>query len=449
MHMLPRVRELEQRLQDVLVVIGVHAGKYPAERRTRNIRAACDRLGVEHPVVNDRKFRIWRAYAVQAWPTIALVGPEGELLGVGAGEFDVDEMANVINPLVSEFERTGTLSRGVPDFGPDPTALEASPGPLRYPSRLTGIGDLMFVADAGNRRVIEITLSGGGGTRESGRLSGEVRRAWGGVGAGVEDGGPEESRFVEPQGLALTDGALYVADRGAHTIRRIDLDSGVVDTVAGTGELGRRSIRQGPALNTALRSPWGLWGRDGSLFVAMAGSHQVWRLDLRSNTLSRHAGTGAEGITDGPALDSTMAQPTGLCGGADLYVTDSESSSVRETAMSEDGGLRTLVGTGLFDHGDRDGSGDEVLLQHAQDVACRFGKLLVADTYNDKLKLLDPATRSCTSLPGAAGDGSALWHPAGIWTDGTLVVVADTNNHRLATVDADGTVETVRIEEPA
>ena len=81
------MRELEEQFAEELAVIGVHSGKYIAERETAHIADAARRLGVAHPVVNDRQFRIWRSFAVRAWPTIVVIDPQGYVLGMHAGEF--------------------------------------------------------------------------------------------------------------------------------------------------------------------------------------------------------------------------------------------------------------------------------------------------------------------------------------------------------------------------
>jgi DNA-binding beta-propeller fold protein YncE len=105
------------------------------------------------------------------------------------------------------------------------------------------------------------------------------------------------------------------------------------------------------------------------------------------------------------------------------------------------------VGTGLFDFGDRDGTGDEVRLQHAEDLVLHEGVLYVTDTYNDSIKVVDPRTRVCTSLPGPAGDGTALSGPAGIASLGGRLAVADTDAHRIVIVDPrDGSVTPLQLD---
>ncbi len=85
-HMIPELAEIERRFPDEVAIVGVHSGKFLSERETPNIARACERLGVHHPVVNDRQFRTWREYAVRAWPTLVLVSPDGYVLATQAGE---------------------------------------------------------------------------------------------------------------------------------------------------------------------------------------------------------------------------------------------------------------------------------------------------------------------------------------------------------------------------
>jgi hypothetical protein len=245
--------------------------------------------------------------------------------------------------------------------------------------------------------------------------------------------------------MALLGGALHVADRGNHAVRSIGLASGAVTTAAGTGELGRYGIDAGDALKTDLRSPWDLVTSDGMLAIAMAGTHQLWRLDVQRGRMQPIAGSGREDIVDGPAQGAALAQPMGLAAsGAGLAFCDAESSSVR--LLEAGATVRSLVGTGLFDHGDRDGTGDDVLLQHAEALAWDGATLVVSDTYNGKLKRVDPTSRACVTLPGDAGDGETLSHPGGIAVEGDRYLVADTDNHRIAVVDrATGSITTLEI----
>jgi DNA-binding beta-propeller fold protein YncE len=189
----------------------------------------------------------------------------------------------------------------------------------------------------------------------------------------------------------------------------------------------------------------------------MAGTHQLWALDLATGHVGVAAGTGAESIHDGPLREATFAQPSGLSARASvLYVADAESSAVRRVDPVTDQ-VRRLVGRGLFDFGDIDGVASQARLQHPLGLAAATegGETLVyiADTYNDKLKRLDPTTRQVTSWSGGeAGheDGdlatARYWEPSGLSLAGSQLYVADTNNHAIRLVDVDaGTVKTMDI----
>jgi len=395
-------------------VVGVHSGKYTRERETERIRDAANRLGVAHPVVNDRQFRTWRAYAVQAWPTIVVVDPRGYVIGQRAGEFTAEQLAPAIQRLVRAAEERGMLERT-----PHAVTIEPpvnAPGELRYPGKIAIDGDRIAIADSGHDRVLI------GRVRDT-RIA--VERVIGGA-PGLTDG--EQPAFRHPQGLAFDGDVLYVADAGNHAIRAVELASGTVRTIAGTGTQlrTRADLDRG-----ALSSPWDLAIVGRTLYVAMAGIHQLWALDLDSGALRVHAGTRAEDIDDGPNRQAALAQPMGITtDGERLYFADAESSAIRSSALEEDGDVATIVGTGLFDFGDRDGVGDDVRMQHQQGLAVApDGRLLVADSYNDALKWVDARTRRAETF---ARD---LHEPGGVAVAGDTAWVADTNAHRVVRVD--------------
>jgi DNA-binding beta-propeller fold protein YncE len=181
----------------------------------------------------------------------------------------------------------------------------------------------------------------------------------------------------------------------------------------------------------------------------MAGAHQLWTLTLDGrDVLAPLAGSGGEDISDGRAEQALLAQPTGLAAAADrLFFTDSESSAVRVLDDGPAPRVTTIVGTGLFDFGDRDGAGDGALLQHAEDIAWMDGSLYVTDTYNDKIKVVDPVSRECRALSGGAGSGEALSGPAGVAAGAGVLWVADTDAHRIVAVDpSTGAVAPLSIE---
>lgn len=429
------MRRLERKWSRELVVVGVHSPKFIAERETEGVRRAIQRLNVGHPVVNDRDFRVWQAYAVRAWPTLMFIDPVGRVIGRHEGEFPLEPFDRLIAEMVEEFDAAGLLDRGPIELTADGAAAET---PLRFPGKLLAdeAGRRLIVSDTGHHRIV---VAG---------LEGTVRRVIGSGVAGLGDGPAESASFDGPQGLALDGDALYVADTENHAIRAVDLGSGAVTTLAGTGAqlLGERV--GGPARETPLSSPWDLAILDGVLYVAMAGTHQLWAMRLGSGEIAPHTGNGREALEDGPRELASMNQPSGLTAdGARLYVADSEASAIRVVDPGPGGEIKTIIGEGLFEFGDRDGVGAAtVRLQHPLGVVWADGTLYVADTYNHKLKRLDPRTAECRTLCGTGeaghrdgrGNDARFSEPSAVSVASGQLYVADTNNHAIRVITLEG-----------
>jgi hypothetical protein len=415
-----------ERKDDPLVVIGVHSAKFDAERDPGRIREAMARHGVAHPVVVDEERELWRRYAVRSWPTLVIVRPDGTIAAVAPGEAELAPLDDFVAGGLAAAPAEGTLA--AEPFRVESSPRAAAPGALRYPGKVAALPDgRLLVADTGHHRVLVLEGDGRFGVAIG---SGEP---------GLGDGGFAEARFDHPQGLAADGDVLFVADAGNHALREVQLAQGRVRTIAGTGALGRGLARgTAPARDVALRSPWDLALAGDYVLIAMAGSHQIWAYHREHETLGPLAGSGREDLVDGAFAEAAFAQPSGLAlAGNRLYVADSETSAVRYLDLVA-GQVRTLVGTGLFDFGDRDGPQEEARLQHPLGISHGPAGLLVADTYNQKLRRVDPETGAVATF-SAGGDGLRLDEPAGLCqlADGS-VVVADTNRHRLVELSADG-----------
>jgi YVTN family beta-propeller protein len=241
--------------------------------------------------------------------------------------------------------------------------------------------------------------------------------------------------------MALDGDTLYVADTENHLIRRVDLKSRTLETVAGTGKQSQEYFKQGPARTIALSSPWDLQIVGRQLYITMAGPHQIWKMDLDKNEVSTFAGSGREARKDGTLLESAFAQPSGIASdGKRLYVADSESNIIRAIDPTNSQ-VETLVGGDLFEFGDTDGSGDDVRLQHPLGVVAFGDKILIADTYNHKIKQLDPAKRTVSTFLGRGkpgqvdGTSPSFYEPGGLSVANDKLYVADTNNHAVRVVD--------------
>ena len=418
MHVLPQLEELEKRFPDVLAVIGVHSPKFNAERELKNLRQAVLRYDIRHPVVSDPRHVVWSSYAVSAWPTLVFVDPDGRYIGQHAGEFEADDFAKVIAKLADDFGKEGKLNRS-----PMPVSLERDKEPertLNFPGKVLADNDRLFIADTGHHRILVTDLQG--------RVAHVIGRGE----PGLEDGDFESAAFWFPYGMGVDKDTLFVADTWNHSIRRVDLKARKVERIAGTGQQARLHRRAGPALRTALSSPWDLALDGDMLYIAMAGMHQIWTLDLAKGEIEGLVGTGREALTDSTLQRSALGQPSGLSlAGGRLYFADSENSAVRVADIQEDI-VETLVGEGLFEFGDRDGIGPAARLQHCLGVAHHGGLVYVADTYNNKIKRVDPETRVCETFLGSE---AGLWEPGGVCVSADRLFIADTNNHAIRVAD--------------
>ena len=444
MHVFPQLRKLEHRYKDELAVVGVHSAKFTGERDTANLRQAVLRYEIEHPVVNDCDFAVWQSYGVRAWPTFMFIDPDGNVLGKHEGEIQYDAMDRVLSQMVDQFDSQGALDRSPLAFRPE--REKESGGPLSFPGKVVAdrSSDRLFVADSNHNRIVVATLDG------------VVTDVVGTGDRGFGDGAFDRCSFYDPQGMALEGDALYVADTKNHAIRMVDLAQKEVRTLAGTGEKAMMFHGGGAGRSTTLSSPWDVALNDGALYIAMAGFHQLWRLDLSTNDVRPHAGNGRERIVDGPLDHAQLAQPSGIAADSGtLYFTDSETSSVRTADVDPNGRVATIVGLDLFTFGDVDGVGDDVRLQHPLGVDVHDGTLLVADTYNNKVKRVLPGTRGAFTLLGGgdaghadgAGPAAEFHEPGGLSVSGNTLYVADTNNHAVRVADLDSlAVETLPIK---
>jgi DNA-binding beta-propeller fold protein YncE len=426
LHLFPDLVRLEKKYPNEVVVLGVHTAKFDNEKDPKSIEKAMLRYELNHPVLNDADRKLWMAYGVQAWPSVGIIDPEGFFVkGFPGQEHIFRDADQVISQLIRIHRAKKTLNEK-PIYFTKTQAEKAAKSPLWFPGKVLadGAGKRLFIADSTHHRIVITDLDG-------------KKIAIAGIGkAGHDDGAFDKASFNDPQGLALRGDILYVADRKNHLIRTLDLRQHTVKTIAGNGRQGLDFRRGGTPLNTGLSSPWDLLIQGDDLYIAMAGCHQIWVMHLAKNLVVPFAGTGYEDIQDGPRLAARFAQPSGLArDGRHLYVADSEVSAVRAIPLDGAGPVSTLVGTGLFDFGDVDDVGPRARLQHALGIVCVEGKLYVADTYNSKIKAIDPGTRSCKTFVGGDKKARLFSEPGGISYAAGKLYVADTNAHRIQVID--------------
>ncbi|MDR0504900.1 MAG: redoxin domain-containing protein [Bifidobacteriaceae bacterium] len=413
-HVLDELRQLEEKFPTELVIIGVHSPKFAHEADPAAVAAAVQRHEIHHPVLDDPQLRTWRAYGARAWPTLVLINPSGKIVAQMAGEGHGPALAAMISQEVQQSTADGTLRPGPNPFQTGTTP----PSTLRFPAKAVAItADQLLVADAGHHTITQISRTG------------QLIQQFGSGQRGLVDGPSSQACFAEPNGLCLlppelaeqTGFDLVVADTANHALRSVRLSDGKVSTLAS------------PALGNMpfAGSPWAVAWQPacGRILVALAGLHQIGAFSLTERTLTILAGTSQEGLVDGPAEQSWLAQPSALAVTPDgtVYFADAETSALRELKRSQTGfDIHTYIGQGLFNFGQVDGPGHSALLQHPLGLAVLpGGQLIVADTYNGALRHWDPATGQVSTV------ATGLAEPSDVVVFDDCLVVVESSAHRL------------------
>lgn len=457
-HMIPVLQQLEDKYANEVVIIGVHSAKFgPQEGVTENIRQIVDRYDIHHPVINDKDFVVWSSFGVRAWPTFAVIDPRGYIVALQSGEIPFEAFDGYIDGMIRYYDKQG----GILDRTPLPTLIDNPGQPsglFLFPGKVMvdAASSTLFIADSNHQRIVAVDLT----TRMARAVIGSGER-------GFQDGDFSTAQFNTPQGMALRDGILYVADTNNHAIRAVDLAAQTVKTIAGSGKMGQGLMPYDTIISDMtsfdLRSPWDLtFDEAGHLLVAMAGTHQIWQVNLDDSTMQALVGSGREGQKNGAFDRTELAQPSGLYyANQTLYIADPESSTIRAAHLDTEQ-VEVIAGTtdnNLFDFGDVDGAYGTNRLQHALAVTGgENGTLYFADTYNNKIKQYDPTTQETTTLVGMGGAGSyrdgaadvaQFDEPGGLAYLGGKLYVADTNNSAIRIIDlADKTVSTLQIANP-
>ncbi|XP_015722779.1 NHL repeat-containing protein 2 [Coturnix japonica] len=467
LHLLPDLHELEHQYSDKdgLVIIGVHSAKFPNEKVLDNIKSAVLRYDIGHPVVNDADATLWHELEVSCWPTLVILGPRGNMLFSLVGEGHKEKLFLFTSITLKFYKERGQIKDN--SIGIKLYKDSLPPSPLLFPGKVTvdKSGERLVIADTGHHRIL-VTLK-----------NGQILHTIGGPNSGRKDGRFSEAAFNSPQGVAIKNNVIYVADTENHLIRKIDLELEIVTTVAGIGIQGVDKEGGAKGEEQPISSPWDVvFGssvsgtqEDDVLWIAMAGIHQVWALmleggklpkgsDLKKGVCLRFAGSGnEENRNNAYPHKAGFAQPSGLSLAPEepwncLFVADSESSTVRMISL-KDGAVKHLVGgerdpLNLFAFGDVDGAGINAKLQHPLGVTWdKKRKLLyVADSYNHKIKVIDPKMKNCATLAGTGEATNVLGssftqstfnEPGGLCIEenGRLMYVADTNNHQIKVLD--------------
>ncbi len=433
LHMVPEIKKLEEQFGDRLTVIGVHSGKLDNEKLIDSIRKAVLKYNIEHLVVNDADFGIWKSFKVSSWPTMILLDVNGRVIKKYQGEVSASLVAEDIKKLVKKYNFQINRNKL-------PIVLEKNKTVAHFLNFPSGIDFVRGFSYKNISKTNGLAISNtGNNTILITSLNGDTLLEIGSGNSGSKDGAFTEASFNAPRGLLFKNNILYIADTGNHLIRKVDFKTGKVSTIAGTGENGLAINSDGESLKTNLSSPWDLefFPDSNHIIISNAGTHQLLNYNISKNTIIPFAGSGDEDLQDGKFPNNALAQPSGLSAfGGNLYFVDSETSSLR--VADKNGLVKTLLGRGLFDFGHKNGTAKEALMQHPVGLSADDTGVYIADTQNHVIRKFDLKSQQISDYSGSIkGDGTGSKNNTSYNEPEAMVAVldkfyiTDTNNGRI------------------
>lgn len=308
------------------------------------------------------------------------VGPDGALY-VCEIDSHVIRRIDLKTQIVTTVAGVAGKSGHAGDGGPATQALLFEPYEVRFDRE----GHMFFVEMKGEvvRRVdartgIISTVAGNGTAGFSG------------------DGGPAtKAQLKQPHSIIIDDaGQLYICDIGNHRVRRVNLETGIIETFAGTGA-AKPTPDGSPVQGTPLKGPRALdFDGQGGLILALREGNAVYRIDLTGMSYRHLAGTGKSGYTGdgGPANVAQVAGPKGVSLGpnGDIYLADTESHTIR-VIRADSGKIETLVGDGQMGDGP-DGAPLRCRLARPHGVFVDgAGNVYIGDSSNHRVRVYKPA----------------------------------------------------------
>jgi sugar lactone lactonase YvrE len=320
--------------------------------------------------------------------------------------------------------------------------LATSAGLIPSAVALDSSGNLL-IADYLNHRIRRVDA----GTGIITTFAGSGSETFGGDGAAATS-----ASLANPKGVAVDPaGSVFIADTENQRIRRIDSATGIITTVAGNGAFGF-SVDGGLAMNVSLADPSGVaLDAANNLFIADYFSSRIRRVDAATGIITTVAGNGIAGFggDGGAATSARLWNPNGVAldASGNLFIVDSSNNRIRRVDAAS-GIITTVAGTGARGFGGDGGPATNARLNGPLGIAVdAAGSSLIADYLNNRIRRVDAATGLITSVvgngfPGFSGDGgsatrASIRFPSGVALDAAQnLLIADTFNTRIRRVDA-------------
>jgi len=364
----------------------------------------------------------------------ANVTPNGAILG-GSVQGTTLPTFNNVSTAAGSITGTSGLDSGTGASGTDAR--------FNHPLGITTDGTYLYVADTYGNTIRKITI----GTWTVTRLAGSALGLAGNIDSGTNDTNGDNATFNLPTGITLDGTSLYVADYGNNTIRKVDKNTGLVSTVAGSTTSEAGAVDAVIGTDARFSHPFGITTDGANLYVADCGNYLIRKIVLSSNavfTLAGAAGSaGSTDSTDGTGSTARFNLPTQLTtDGSNLYVTDFNNSTIRQIVMAT-GEVTTLAGS-AGNIGSVDGTKSAARFNRPNGITTDGVNLYVTDSSyaSNNIRKIVIASGDVSTISGVAGndgsgyvnsaDGTAKFNgPAGITTDGISLFVADSLNNSI------------------
>lgn len=422
--------QLQEEFPHIRVIISLNPKfDYPTE--DADILFELEKRQIPLPIYADKGFKLWECMEVEFWPTTMFFGPQGGLLETQVGRLNLQELRmllpEVINRLRPYMDKSAEPFYGMPPGRWNKRTV------LEYPSGLAvnTQESMIFVSDQLGDRILGLTVDG------------NVMYCIGNGEEGFKDGALEQATFNGPRGMAMDEEnfILYIADTDNHAVRKVDLINDEVTTIMGVGRPPRKMPKKIVGVNSVINAPSDLLLKGNDLFISMQGSNQIWKMDLRTGVAKPIAGTEKFGYSNGLALQSDLAAPSGLSTDASeaVFFTDAQASALRYVDEEK---VETSVGNGIFTFGYADGKKDEIKLRYPNGIVSYNDKIYLADTYNHCIRAIEPFKRKSETISGNPdragyrnGFNPLYNQPMDVEMLGKTLIIADAGNGAIRTLN--------------
>lgn len=312
-----------------------------------------------------------------------------------------------------------TTIAGSSDGTADGTGTSAQ---FSFPFGIAADNGFLYVSDYNSHHIRKLDLATNAVTTVAGSTAGNA------------DGIGTSAQFNKPRGLNVANGFLYVADSGAHCIRRIELSNSTVTTIAG----GTQGYLDNTGTSAQFNCPSGVAISNGSIYITDGSNRRVRKLDLASSAVTTVAGCSA-GYADGIGTSAQFSNPRGMAvADGFLYVADPQNNAIRKVSLSTHEVTTFVGGT----QGSNDGTGTSAQFNKPRCVAVANGFLYVADSINHRIRKVDLATREVTTIAGSTvgtndgiGSNAQFSTPSALTVANGFIYVSDVTSHRIRMVD--------------